>query len=242
MQWQIMPLYYKYSNMIKVTFMKKIIALLLLAALIATFAACTPQDGDTSSAPADTSSEASGTPYSPSTPPVPDESEESSDESSAESSEPDVSEESDTSSSTPTPSDIGKVDYSHTFSTDYGCYCDLVTDVTVISSSELDVSVTVDVKLVCYSISASARNNSGTVIIGDKKFAYSTPALENYDGKIAFDFVTQSRTLTRNSDGTLTFDVGATWPFNGNYNGVEIGVMEAIGKIIIAADGSVTLG
>ncbi len=220
--------------------MKKIIALLLLAALFTALAACAPGDNDTSSSPvSDDSSDVSTAPYSPSTPPTP--SDESDDPSDTES---DVSYDgtsSDTESSV-VPAQIGSVDYKHTFKTDYGCHCDLIADVTVISSSELDVSVTVDVKLSCYSISASARNNSGTVIIGDKKFAYSTPVLENYDEKIEFDFVTQSRTLTRNSDGTLTFDVGATWPFNGTYGEVEIGVMEAIGKITIAADGSVTIG
>ncbi len=220
--------------------MKKLIALLLLAALIAAFAACAPDQQDTSSEPSpDESSSISTSPYSPSTPPTPSDDSGDSSVPDAESSADGVS--SDNSSST-SPAQIGSVDYKHTFSTDYGCHCDLIAYVTVISSSELDVSVTVDVKLSCYSISASARNNSGTVIIGDKKFAYSTPVLENYDEKIEFDFVTQSRTLTRDSDGTLTFDVGATWPFNGTYGGVEIGVMEAIGKIIIAADGSVTIG
>lgn len=222
--------------------MKKIIALLLLAALLTALAACTLGGNDTSSSPEpDESSSISTAPYSPSTPPTPSDESEDESKSGTESEVSDTGTSSDTSSSV-TPGVIGNVDYKHTFTTDYGCFCDLIADVTVISSSELDVSVTVGVKLSCYSISASARNNSGMVIIGDKKFAYSTPVLENYDGKIEFDFVTQSRTLTRNSDGTLTFDVGATWPFNGTYGEVEIGVMEAIGKITIAADGSVTVG
>ncbi|GEM_PF-6300678 len=141
-------------------------------------------------------------------------------------------------SSTVTP--IGAVDYECTFETDYPCLCKLSADVTLVSTSELDVAVTVSVKLTSKQIIASARNNSGVVIIGDKEFYYSTPALEHYESETAiFEFVTQSRTVTRNADGSLTFDVGATWPFNGIYSNVEIGIMSALGTLTINPDGSV---
>lgn len=226
--------------------MKKIIALLMTALLIAVFSACAPGTNQDAPEPDTTTASTPSGGYSPITPSTPpDESTDNTssaqdDTSSAqgESSQPDISE---GGTSSEAPSVIGKVDYTHRFTTDYDCHCKLVADVTVISSSELDVSVTVDVKLICHQVLVSARNNSGTVVIGDKKFAYSTPALENYESKeVTFDFVTHSRTLTRDADGSLSFTVGASWPFKGTYSGIEIGIMEAMGVISIHPDGSVS--
>lgn len=139
-----------------------------------------------------------------------------------------------------------EINFTGSFGTDYACACNLFADYTISSVGSDEINVTVKARLECRQISISARNNVGKVVIGSETYAFSTPAIENYETQLkTFELVTQSRNISRD-DGDMNLRIEVSWPFRGQYLGfdgtlVDIGDMHASGTVNISADGTVTV-
>ena len=86
-----------------------------------------------------------------------------------------------------------------------------------------------------YSIQVGARDNLGRLKINGETVSFSTNALTIADNrkKVKTDFYTFEKEYSFEKGQTLTFDVIASWVFNGTYGGTKLETLVAGDTVLI---------
>ena len=99
--------------------------------------------------------------------------------------------------------------------------------------------VTVNVDLICWSISVGAREDeyAGTVTLNGESRSFSTPAINHLlNEQKKYRFASFTFEIDLNADQPTELELEVSWPFNGTYAGQRVGTLKAAGTISLPCD------
>ena len=122
---------------------------------------------------------------------------------------------------------------SGTIRSDTGTKLNLYINWSATSNNGKVLKVRFTVGIESYSIQVGARQNLGKFKLNGKSYTYSTDALTIADNrkKVTTDFYTFEEEYEFTKGETLTFDVVASWVFNGVYGGTPLDTLVAGGTV-----------